>query len=122
MTSKNSQNETAENVRPWGRYDILETSDKHQVKRITILPEQRNSYQAHKFRTEHWIVIEGVCRTVLDDIETDHGPGSVIEVPATMKHRYGSANDEQCVLIEVQTGTYFGEDDIVRLEDDYSRN
>ncbi len=122
MTSKDSSIKQPENVRPWGRYDILETSDAHQVKRITILPGQRNSYQTHKFRTEHWIVIEGLCRTVLNDVESDHGPGSVIEVPATMKHRYGSANDEQCVLIEVQTGTYFGEDDIIRLEDDYSRD
>jgi mannose-6-phosphate isomerase len=122
MISNNFSTDTEENVRPWGRYDILETSEYHQVKRITILPGQRNSYQTHEKRTEHWIVIKGICHSVLNGVEKNHKAGSVVQIPVGMKHRFGNPNDEPCELIEVQTGTYFGEDDIVRLEDDYSRS
>lgn len=112
---------TEKNERPWGRYDILDTGDSHQVKRILIKPGQRNSYQSHKHRTEHWIVVSGTCRAVIDDNERDYHPGEVITVPVGVKHRYGTADDQPCVLIEVQTGDYFGEDDIERFSDDYGR-
>lgn len=115
-------NESApENVRPWGRYDVLETSDEHQVKRITVNPGGRLSYQRHRRREEFWIVLSGRARFTLDDIDSDHGPGSVLIVPKGSKHRVACLGEEQLVFIEVQRGDYFGEDDIERFADDYGR-
>lgn len=113
--------ETPENIRPWGRYDILETSETHQVKRITVGPGQRLSYQRHQKREERWIIVSGKARVTLDDVDTDYGPGDVAVIPFQAKHRMANSGEEPLVFIEVQLGTYFGEDDIERFEDDYNR-
>jgi mannose-6-phosphate isomerase len=110
-----------ENVRAWGHYEILETSEVHQVKRHVVNPGKRNSYQRHKRRTEHWIVVEGTCRATIDDKFVDAGPGDVISVALGVKHRWSNPGDTELVIIEVQTGDYFGEDDIERFEDDFGR-
>ncbi|NQV90460.1 phosphomannose isomerase type II C-terminal cupin domain [Candidatus Uhrbacteria bacterium] len=112
---------TPENVRPWGRYDILEEMPTHQVKRITVNPGERLSYQRHKRREEFWVIILGRARFTLDDIESEHIAGDVLRIPFESKHRVACISDEPLVFIEVQRGDYFGEDDIERFEDDYGR-
>lgn len=110
-----------DNVRPWGRYDILEVQDSHQVKRITVNPGGRLSYQRHQHRQECWIIISGKGRLTLNDVNTDHGPAEVIRVQKGDKHRIQNIGDTPLIFIEIQTGEYFGEDDIERFEDDYGR-
>jgi len=110
-----------ENIRPWGRYDILESANTHQVKRITVNPGERLSYQRHQRREEYWVIILGHARFTLDDRDSDHGPGDVLVVPFHSKHRVANIGEEPLVFIEVQRGDYFGEDDIERFQDDYGR-
>lgn len=110
-----------ENIRPWGRYDILELAPTHQVKRITVNPGARLSYQRHQRREEFWVIISGTARFTLDDQDSDHAAGEVLVVPFRAKHRVANIGDEPLVFIEVQRGDYFGEDDIERFEDDYGR-
>ncbi len=110
-----------ENIRPWGRYDVYETDDDFQLKKIEILPGKRNSYQSHQKRSEQWIVIRGICTAVLSDEEVTAGPGDCLSIPQGTKHRFWNKGDIPVVLIEVQTGDYFGEDDVERYEDDFGR-
>ena|SRR3989338_3828598 len=109
------------NERPWGRYDILETGEVHQVKRITVKPFSRNSYQAHARRSEVWIIVSGSATVTRDGVVTQALTGEAVSIPQGVKHRFANDADHPLVLIEVQTGTYFGEDDNVRYEDDYGR-
>lgn len=109
-------------VRPWGQYWVLEDSDTHKVKRIEVYPNERLSYQFHNHRSEVWTIIKGVATITLDDEIKMYQPGDVIIIPQGTKHRIANQNNETCTFIEVQYGTYFGEDDITRLEDDYHRN
>jgi mannose-6-phosphate isomerase len=109
-------------VRPWGEYLVLEDdAADHKVKRITVTPHKRLSYQSHAKRAEHWFVVSGTAKVTLDDIDYLVGPGEAIDIPRGAKHRVENPGDEALVFIEVQHGTYFGEDDIVRYEDDYGR-
>ena len=110
-----------EQKRPWGEYEILLDDDKVKVKRIRVKPNKRLSYQYHNKRREQWIVVKGNLTIVLDDEKVFRGPGESIHIPLGAKHRAWNETDEDIVFIEVQTGTYFGEDDIVRLEDDFDR-
>jgi len=110
-----------ENIRPWGRYDILEVMSTHQVKRIIVNPGARLSYQRHQRREEYWVIISGHARFTLDDVDSDHTAGEVLMVPFRAKHRVQNIGDEPLVFIEVQRGDYFGEDDIERFSDDYGR-
>ena len=110
-----------ENVRPWGRYDVLDEGAAFKVKRITVAAGMRLSYQSHERRSERWIVVSGRARVTLDDVVTDHVTGAVVLVPERTKHRVENPGTEMLVFIEVQCGTYFGEDDIVRYEDDFGR-
>ena len=107
--------------RPWGHYEVLLDSDECKVKRIYVKPNSRLSYQYHNERREQWIVVKGNLTIVLDDEKVFRGPGESIHIPLGAKHRAWNETDEDIVFIEVQTGTYFGEDDIVRLEDDFDR-
>ena len=110
-----------ENIRPWGRYDVLESSEAHQVKRITVNPGARLSYQRHQRREEFWVIISGSARFTLDDVNTDHDSGAVLHIPFRSKHRVQNIGVDPLVFIEVQRGDYFGEDDIERFSDDYGR-
>ncbi|PJA45195.1 mannose-6-phosphate isomerase [Candidatus Uhrbacteria bacterium CG_4_9_14_3_um_filter_50_9] len=112
---------TPENVRPWGRYDILDCGDGYQVKRITVNPGGRLSYQRHEMREEYWVILSGRVQFTLDDVETEHGPGAVLIIPIRSKHRLACISDTPAVFIEVQRGDYLGEDDIERFSDDYGR-
>ena len=107
--------------RPWGWYEVIIDSPEHKVKRISVLPEQRLSYQYHDKRSEVWTVVKGELTIILDDEKLFRTVGESITIPQGSKHRAWNETDQLVSFIEVQTGTYFGEDDIVRLEDDYKR-
>ncbi len=107
--------------RLWGYYKILEDADTHKVKRICVNPNQRLSLQSHAKREELWIVLKGRGYVTLDDKDILVIPGSIIRIPLGAKHRVKNDGVEDLEFIEVQTGSYFGEDDIVRYSDDYGR-
>jgi mannose-6-phosphate isomerase-like protein (cupin superfamily) len=108
--------------RPWGYYDVLDDdAPDHKVKRIVVHPGKRLSLQKHAKRAEHWFIVSGTAQVTLDDTITELGPGQAIDIPLGGAHRIANEGTADVVFIEVQHGTYFGEDDIVRLEDDYGR-
>ena len=108
--------------RPWGKFENLLDSEYCKVKRITVKPAQRLSYQYHHKREEVWTIVLGFGTVTMDGIESWFKKGDVIKIPTKAKHRIQNMSTEHdLVFIEVQNGTYFGEDDIVRLEDDYNR-
>ncbi len=107
--------------RPWGSYTVLEEASTFKVKRIEVLPRKRLSYQKHSQRAEHWFVVEGTAKVTLDGKEITVSTGEAIDIPIGAAHRVENPSDEDLIFIEVQRGTYLGEDDIVRLEDDFGR-
>ena len=107
--------------RPWGKYYVLEDEENHKLKRTEVNAAHRLSYQYHHHRQEFWTVVQGEAVVVLDGVEHVVKYGESIFIPLGAKHRIENRSSELLVFIEVQTGTYFGEDDIVRIEDDYSR-
>lgn len=107
--------------RPWGSFTILEEHDNHKVKRIDVLPGKRLSYQRHKYRSEHWFVIAGTAKVTLNGEQSLVNANNAVDIPAGTAHRVENPGVDGLVFIEVQTGTYFGEDDIERLEDDFGR-
>jgi mannose-1-phosphate guanylyltransferase / mannose-6-phosphate isomerase len=108
--------------RPWGSYQSVDNGDRHQVKRIVVKPGGRLSLQKHHHRAEHWIVVRGAARvTVNDSVKTVHENESIY-IPMGAVHRLENPGKIMLELIEVQTGTYLGEDDIIRIEDDYQRS
>ncbi len=112
-------NET--DVRPWGQYTILLDADNCKVKTITIKPGESPSYQYHYKRMEHWVIIQGEGKVIINDVERKVSAGDYIFVSRLDKHKVINSGQEDLVFIEIQTGEYFGEDDIVRLEDKYGR-
>jgi mannose-1-phosphate guanylyltransferase len=108
-------------MRPWGSYTVLLDTDRVKVKRLVVMPGQRISLQKHKFRQEHWVCIDGKGVVTLDDTQIDFERTVEVQVPALAVHRLQCVGDDPLVVIETQIGTYFGEDDIIRLEDDYRR-
>ena len=108
--------------RPWGNYTVLDDdAPDHKVKRLVIHPGKRLSYQRHAKRAEHWFIVSGTGKVTLDGTVTEVHPGESIDIPLGGAHRIANEGETDVVLIEVQHGTYFGEDDIVRLEDDFGR-
>jgi len=107
--------------RPWGSYTVLSDEPDHKVKQIVVLPGKRLSYQKHFKRAEHWFVVRGTGTVTLDGTDVPVGPGSVIDIALEEAHRMANTGTEELLFVEVQHGTYFGEDDIVRLEDDFGR-
>ncbi len=109
--------------RPWGSFTILDESDEYKVKRIEVLPGKRLSYQRHSRRAEHWFVVRGTAKVTLNGEEILVETGSDLDVRVGDAHRVENPSDTEILaFIEVQTGDYFGEDDIERLEDDFGRN
>jgi mannose-1-phosphate guanylyltransferase/mannose-6-phosphate isomerase len=107
--------------RPWGSYQSVDNGERHQVKRIIVKPGQRLSLQKHYHRSEHWIVVRGAARvTVNETVKTVHENESIY-IPMGAVHRLENPGKILLELIEVQTGSYLGEDDIIRIEDDYRR-
>lgn len=112
---------TDQSVRPWGSYDVLAAAEDHKVKTITVLPGKRLSYQTHARRSEHWFVVRGTGVVTLDGRDLPVQAGSAVDVPTGVAHRVENTGDGELLFVEVQRGDYFGEDDIVRLEDDFGR-
>ena len=107
--------------RPWGTFTVLDEGDTFKVKRIEVLPGKRLSYQKHAQRAEHWVVVEGSAKVTLDDRDIIVKKGEAIDIPIGSAHRVENPGDELLVFIEVQRGSYLGEDDIIRLLDDFGR-
>ena len=108
-------------ARPWGCFEILEEGPAYKVKRIEVLPGKRLSYQKHEKRAEHWMIVRGRAVVILEGKELSLDPGQAIDIPRRAAHRIFNPGQEPLVFIEIQTGEYFGEDDIIRLEDDFGR-
>lgn len=107
--------------RPWGHYEPLALNDRYQVKRITVKPGGILSLQSHQHRSEHWVVVRGTARVTIGETVTDLGENESTYIPLGVRHRLENPGDTDLELIEVQTGDYLGEDDIVRYEDIYGR-
>jgi mannose-6-phosphate isomerase len=107
--------------RPWGNYSILFESEFCKVKIISVNPSQRLSYQFHDKRSEAWTIVSGTGKITLDGKAEIYKEGETILIPVGVKHRVENISDSDLIFIEVQTGTYFGEDDITRIKDDYGR-
>jgi mannose-1-phosphate guanylyltransferase/mannose-6-phosphate isomerase len=107
--------------RPWGNYQSIDTGDRHQVKRITVKPGGRLSLQKHHHRSEHWIVVRGTARVTVNELVKIVHENESIYIPIGAIHRLENPGKILLELIEVQTGSYLGEDDIIRIEDDYQR-
>jgi mannose-6-phosphate isomerase-like protein (cupin superfamily) len=108
--------------RPWGDFEILRDTAEFKSKVIHVLPGQRLSLQSHAKRAEHWIIIRGEAEVTLNDQILRPKPGEHIFIPQGAKHRMTNPGKEPVEFVEVQVGTYFGEDDIVRYQDDYKRS
>jgi mannose-1-phosphate guanylyltransferase/mannose-6-phosphate isomerase len=108
--------------RPWGSYQSLDTGDRHQVKRIVVKAGGRLSLQKHHHRSEHWVVVRGAARVTVNELITIVHENESIYIPIGAVHRLENPGKIPLQLIEVQTGSYLGEDDIIRIEDDYQRS
>lgn len=108
--------------RPWGNFTVLDEGESFKVKRIEVLAGKRLSYQKHAHRGEHWFVVRGTAKVTLDGEEIIVRTGEAIDIPLGAAHRVENLGEDLMVFIEVQQGDYLGEDDIVRLEDDFGRN
>jgi len=107
--------------RPWGKYDSVDSGDRFQVKRITVKPGAKLSVQMHHHRAEHWIVVSGTAKVQLDGKEQYLTENESVYIPITSVHSLENPGKVNLELIEVQSGSYLGEDDIVRFEDRYGR-
>ena len=107
--------------RPWGKYDSIDNGHRYQVKRITVKPGASLSKQMHHHRAEHWIVVSGTAIVEVDEKETLLSENQSIYIPLGATHRLTNPGKVNLELIEVQSGSYLGEDDIVRFEDNYNR-
>ncbi len=108
--------------RPWGSYQSVDNGDRHQVKRIVVKPGGRLSLQKHHHRSEHWIVVRGAARVTVNELVKTVHENESIYIPIGAVHRLENPGKILLELIEVQTGSYLGEDDIIRIEDDYQRS
>jgi mannose-6-phosphate isomerase len=121
MADKNSDNSPRFDQRPWGTFTVLDEADGFKVKRIEVLPGKRLSYQKHAQRAEHWVVVAGTAKVTLDDRDVIVNAGEAIDIAVGTAHRVENPGEETLVFIEVQRGGYLGEDDIVRMQDDFGR-
>jgi mannose-6-phosphate isomerase-like protein (cupin superfamily) len=121
MGENNSDNSPRFDRRPWGSFTVLDEADGFKVKRIEVLPGKRLSYQQHAQRAEHWVVVKGIAKVTLDAREIMVAAGEAIDIAIGAAHRVENPGRETLVFIEVQRGSYLGEDDIVRLQDDFGR-
>ena len=122
-TTGNQDNSPAFESRPWGSFTVLDEGDNYKVKRIEVLPGKRLSYQRHSRRAEHWYVVRGIAKVTLNGALILVQAGEAIDIAREDAHRVENPDPaELLVFIETQTGDYFGEDDIVRLDDDFGRD
>tara|TARA_R100000008_G_C3487833_1_gene117137 strand:+ start:274 stop:618 length:345 start_codon:yes stop_codon:yes gene_type:complete len=109
------------NFKPWGSFINILDEKYTKVKQIVVKPGQSPSYQYHYKRSEIWVIVKGTAEVRIDDVVTTHTVGDIIKIPTEAKHQPINSGDEDLIFIEIQLGEYFGEDDIVRLEDKYGR-
>lgn len=121
MGEQDSNNSPRFDRRPWGTFTVLDEADGFKVKRIEVLPGKRLSYQKHAQRAEHWVVVQGTAKVTLDDRDVIVAAGEAIDIAIGAAHRVENPGSGTLVFIEVQRGGYLGEDDIVRLQDDFGR-
>jgi mannose-6-phosphate isomerase len=121
MLERNVETSPTFDRRPWGSFTVLDEGKDYKVKRIEVLPGKRLSYQKHSRRAEHWVVVQGTAKVTLDDQEIIVPPGETVDVHVGAAHRVENPGKELLIFIEVQRGAYLGEDDIVRLQDDFGR-
>jgi mannose-6-phosphate isomerase-like protein (cupin superfamily) len=107
--------------RPWGTFTVLDEGEGFKVKRIEVYPGKRLSYQKHSQRAEHWVVVKGTAKVTLDDRDILLEAGEAIDIRIGSAHRVENPGEQTLIFIEVQRGSYLGEDDIVRLQDDFGR-
>lgn len=107
--------------RPWGTYTVLLNAPDHKVKEITVFPKHRLSLQRHRQREEHWFIYAGKAKVTINGVARCLSHGQYIDIPRLCAHRIENIGDDNLIFIEIQTGDYFGEDDIERIEDDYTR-
>jgi mannose-6-phosphate isomerase-like protein (cupin superfamily) len=110
-----------ENHRPWGYYEVLSDSEDHKVKRIVVSPGKRLSLQQHSHRSEHWMIVKGAGVVTRGSEDIELKSGEAVDIPKGTRHRVLNTGEEPLVFIEIQTGDYFGENDIERFEDDFGR-
>jgi mannose-1-phosphate guanylyltransferase/mannose-6-phosphate isomerase len=108
-------------IRPWGNWQLLDEGEGYKVKRIDVKPGQRLSLQYHERRSEHWVVVAGRGRVTIGEETLEVEPGRRLFIPKRGPHRIENIGQEIFKVIEVQLGEYLGEDDIVRIQDDYGR-
>jgi len=113
--------EVTSDVRPWGSWEVLDQGRDYKVKRLTVRGSSRLSLQTHAHRSEYWMIVAGTATCVVGDRELVMEAGESVRVPVGTPHRIGNHEEDDLILVEVQLGAYLGEDDIVRLEDDYGR-
>jgi mannose-6-phosphate isomerase len=111
----------AHEERPWGEWWVLDEGEGWKVKRLEVRPQKRLSYQTHEHRAELWIIVAGVATCTVEGRTIVGQPGDCIEIGVGVAHRIANQHDDDLVIVEVQRGSYTGEDDICRLHDDYGR-
>ena len=121
MTEETIDNSPTFDQRPWGTFTVLDEGDGFKVKRIEVLSGKRLSYQKHAQRAEHWVVVQGTAKVTLDGNEILVAAGNAIDIPIGAAHRVENPGGQTLIFVEVQRGDYLGEDDIVRLQDDFGR-
>ena len=121
MSGPDKTDPALHDTRPWGSYTVLDEADGYKVKRIEVLPGKRLSYQKHAQRSEHWMIVRGTARLTLDGVDRTVGTGETVDVAVGAAHRIENPGTDLLVFIEIQRGPYLGEDDIVRLQDDFGR-
>ena len=110
-----------ESLRPWGQYEVLKTEENFQLKKLLVRPGMRLSLQSHMYRSEHWFIVSGTAKVEIDGVKNNVGPGDSVDIKTGSKHRISCISTEPLIFIEVQTGSSFDEEDIVRYEDDFGR-
>ena len=121
MTTHRRATDPQRALRPWGWFETVSEAPGHKIKRIGVLPGQQISLQKHLSRAEHWVVVQGQARVTLDERVFDLTVGQHCDIALGQVHRLGNPTDAALEIVEVQFGAYLGEDDIVRLGDDYGR-
>ena len=124
ILGKNNRNELTEHVvthRPWGHYENISYNKSHKIKKITVMPGKKLSLQSHSKRSEHWVVISGIAQVTKNEKEFILNKDESTFIPVNVKHRLVNGSKVPLIIIEVQTGKYFGEDDIKRFDDIYGR-
>ncbi|MCK4453858.1 phosphomannose isomerase type II C-terminal cupin domain [Candidatus Parcubacteria bacterium] len=114
--------ENKKDQRPWGSFEVIKEEKYYKIKKLIVLPDKRLSLQKHKQRKEHWVVVKGTAKVVLEDKEFILKEGEHAFIDIEQKHRLENPEKSVLEVIEIQIGDYLEEDDIERLEDDFNRN